>query len=81
MDSIKNIYKIGYGPSSSHTMGPQKAASIFKNKYQDVDKYVATLYGSLALTGKGHLTDKVVLETLGSLVLDIDKESFKRKVE
>lgn len=65
MDSIKNIYKIGYGPSSSHTMGPQKAASIFKNKYPDVDKYVATLYGSLALTGKGHLTDKVVLETLG----------------
>ena len=65
MDSIRNIYKIGYGPSSSHTMGPQKAASIFKNRYKEATKYIATLYGSLALTGKGHLTDKVVLETLG----------------
>lgn len=65
MDSIRNIYKIGYGPSSSHTMGPQKAATIFKAKYPNATKYIATLYGSLALTGKGHLTDKVVLETLG----------------
>lgn len=66
MDSIKNIYKIGYGPSSSHTMGPQKAANIFKNRFTNATKYIATIYGSLALTGKGHLTDKVVLETLGA---------------
>lgn len=65
MDSIKNIYKIGRGPSSSHTMAPQNAATLFKNKYPDASRYSVELYGSLALTGKGHLTDKVILETLG----------------
>ena len=66
MDSIKNIYKTGRGPSSSHTMAPQNAATIFKNKYPDAAMYSVELYGSLALTGRGHLTDKVILETLGS---------------
>ena len=66
MDSIKNIYKTGRGPSSSHTMAPQNAATIFKSKYPDAAMYSVELYGSLALTGRGHLTDKVILETLGS---------------
>lgn len=65
MDTLKELYKIGYGPSSSHTMGPQKAASIFKAKNTKADKFVVELYGSLALTGKGHLTDRIVLDTLG----------------
>ncbi len=65
MESLKTLYKIGRGPSSSHTMGPEKACKIFKTECGDADKYVVTLYGSLSATGKGHLTDKVVEETLG----------------
>jgi L-serine dehydratase len=62
MDSITKIFKIGYGPSSSHTMGPRKAAHQFKEKYPDADKYRATLFGSLAATGKGHLTDIALID-------------------
>ena len=65
MDSIKAIYKIGLGPSSSHTMGPNKAASIFYSKNPDACTYRVTLYGSLAATGKGHMTDKAILRVLG----------------
>ena len=57
MESIKEIYKIGYGPSSSHTMGPRKASEIFLAKHPECHKFEVTLYGSLAATGKGHLTD------------------------
>ena len=65
MDSIKNIYKIGYGPSSSHTMGPQIAAKRFLEKNPDADRFYVELYGSLALTGRGHLTDYIIKKTLG----------------
>ena len=65
MDSIKELYKIGYGPSSSHTMGPQKAASIFLERNKNADKFSAELFGSLSLTGKGHLTDYIIKKTLG----------------
>ena len=64
MESIKRLYKIGYGPSSSHTMGPRKAAEIFALRHPDASRYEVTLYGSLAATGKGHLTDKAILESL-----------------
>ena len=64
MKSIKEIYKIGHGPSSSHTLGPKIAAEYVLNKYSDADYYEVTLYGSLALTGKGHLTDNIIYETL-----------------
>lgn len=64
MQSLKELYKIGNGPSSSHTMGPKRAAEMFKNKNQDADKFEVILYGSLALTGKGHLTDKIIEKTL-----------------
>jgi len=60
MTSIKDIFKIGFGPSSSHTMGPKKAAKIFLDKNQNAKKYAVELYGSLALTGKGHLTEEAV---------------------
>lgn len=65
MDSIKAIYKIGLGPSSSHTMGPNKAAKIFLEKNPDASSFRVTLYGSLAATGKGHMTDKAILQVLG----------------
>lgn len=64
MESIRELYKIGRGPSSSHTMGPYKAALAFKNKYPEADRYTVTLLGSLAMTGAGHMTDKVVREAL-----------------
>jgi len=57
MKSIKDIYKIGKGPSSSHTMGPFKAVRHYVNNHTEARKILVTLYGSLAATGKGHLTD------------------------
>lgn len=60
MESIKQIYKIGYGPSSSHTMGPRNAAKQFGKKNPDTACFEVTLYGSLAATGRGHLTDKAI---------------------
>lgn len=64
MESIKRLYKIGYGPSSSHTMGPRKAAEQFLEANPGAARYEATLYGALAATGVGHLTDKAILDTL-----------------
>ena len=63
MESIKEIFKIGYGPSSSHTMGPAFASEKFLNKNKDSDKFRCVLYGSLAQTGKGHLTDYIIKKT------------------
>lgn len=71
MESIRKIFKIGYGPSSSHTMGPRKAAEIFKTENLDAVGFRVTLYGSLAATGKGHLTDKVLIEAFLPLPLEI----------
>lgn len=67
MESIKEIYKIGLGPSSSHTMGPKRAAERFADKNPDASRYVVTLYGSLAATGKGHMTDVAILNVLEAL--------------
>lgn len=64
MKSIKDIYKIGVGPSSSHTMGPKFAAQRFLTMVSDVKNFEVTLYGALAATGKGHLTDKAILSIL-----------------
>lgn len=64
MKTIREIYRIGYGPSSSHTMGPRKAAEIFVGRTQEAASYVVTLYGSLAATGKGHMTDVAILDVL-----------------
>ena len=65
MKSLKCLYKIGRGPSSSHTMGPDKAARYFKNEYPDADSYKVILYGSLSGTGKGHKTDEAILDVFG----------------
>ena len=67
MKSIREIYKIGKGPSSSHTMGPERAALIFREKYPDADSYKIILYGSLSKTGVGHGTDRVIREVLSPI--------------
>ena len=64
MKSLRYLYRIGHGPSSSHSIGPYRAAKYFKKRYPDAIAYEVTLYGSLALTGRGHLTDKTIVETL-----------------
>ena len=57
MKSLRELFKIGRGPSSSHTMGPMRAAQIFSSEHRDAKSFQVTLYGSLASTGKGHMTD------------------------
>ena len=64
MESIKQIYRIGHGPSSSHTMGPLRAAKMFVARNGQAKHFEVTLYGSLAATGKGHMTDQAILEVL-----------------
>lgn len=67
MESIKEIFKIGNGPSSSHTMGPKRAVEDFMARYPTATAVSVTLFGSLAMTGAGHLTDVIVDRTLGDL--------------
>ena len=66
MKSIKEIYKIGKGPSSSHTMGPYKAVASYMENHPEADLLHVTLYGSLAATGKGHLTDEAIMDAFAS---------------
>ncbi|MCU0105292.1 L-serine ammonia-lyase, iron-sulfur-dependent, subunit alpha [Acholeplasma vituli] len=70
MQSLRKLYKIGHGPSSSHTMGPGFAASYVKEKHKNATRYVVTLYNSLALTGKGHLTDAIIEQTLSPIPVE-----------
>ena len=67
MKSLSELYRIGRGPSSSHTMGPQHAAHIFKGRYPAASRFEVTLYGSLAATGKGHMTDVAIMDELKSV--------------
>ena len=71
MDSLKELFKIGNGPSSSHTIGPERAAKKFKERTPNAARYIVELYGSLALTGKGHLTDWIIVETLKPVETEI----------
>ena len=71
MKSVKNIYKIGIGPSSSHTMGPAFAAERFLSKNPSIDRALVTLYGSLAKTGRGHGTDRAILDTLSPIKTEV----------
>ena len=64
MESLREIFRIGKGPSSSHTMGPQRAAIIFAERHPEASRFEVTLYGSLAATGKGHMTDKAIIDVL-----------------
>ena len=70
MESIRELYRIGHGPSSSHTMGPRFAAERFVAETPDAVSYRVSLYGSLAATGRGHLTDATIAETLQSKAVE-----------
>ena len=79
MKSLKELYQIGMGPSSSHTMAPEKIAKYLMKKYPSATGYKVTLYGSLALTGKGHGTDTVLKKVLGNetqIVFDTSKTNL-----
>ena len=78
MKSIKDVYKIGKGPSSSHTMGPFKAVRHYLDSHEETDHLHVTLYGSLAATGKGHLTD-IAIEEAFSTWCQTDKETLECK--
>ena len=71
MKSIREIYKIGKGPSSSHTMGPERAAILFREENPEADAFRVTLYGSLSKTGVGHGTDRVIKQVLSPLPTEI----------
>lgn len=64
MQSLKELYKVGKGPSSSHTLGPERACKLFNQVYGPFPYYEVELFGSLSLTGKGHATDAVIKNTL-----------------
>ncbi|MEG1579970.1 MAG: L-serine ammonia-lyase, iron-sulfur-dependent, subunit alpha [Bacteroidaceae bacterium] len=72
MKTLKELYRIGHGPSSSHTMGPRLAAQRFQTEHPEAVRFNVTLYGSLAATGKGHLTDVAIYEILGKECTSID---------
>ena len=72
MESLRELYRIGYGPSSSHTMGPRTAAEMFISSHPEARKVKAELFGSLAATGKGHLTDKAIREVLASAGIEAE---------
>lgn len=71
MQSLREIYKIGRGPSSSHTMGPERAINIMRERFPEADLFKVTLYGSLALTGKGHGTDTVIINTAAPVKCEV----------
>lgn len=79
MLSLKLLYQVGYGPSSSHTMAPAKACRMIKEEFPYLDTYEIILYNSFALTGKGHLTEEAITETLSpaqvifSVAIDVKK--------
>ena len=71
MKSLRELYRIGRGPSSSHTMGPSRAAELFRAEQPDADAFRVILYGSLAKTGRGHLTDRAVQEALAPIPAEV----------
>ncbi len=71
MKSLMELYKTGRGPSSSHTMGPEKACKVFMEKNPEADSFRVVLFGSLAKTGKGHGTDTVIIKTFGDKYCDV----------
>lgn len=75
MKSLRELYRIGKGPSSSHTIGPERACLLFKAQYPDADSYEVTLYGSLAKTGAGHGTDTVIQSVLEKVSIRFDTKT------
>ena len=71
MKTIRELYRIGIGPSSSHTMGPRKAAELYSERHPEAVAFRVTLYGSLSATGKGHMTDRAILDVLSEDITEI----------
>ncbi len=71
MQSLRHLYRIGFGPSSSHTMGPRRAAELFRKKHPEINRFKVTLFGSLAATGRGHLTDTAILDVFHPLSIEL----------
>ena len=80
MESITELYKIGRGPSSSHTIGPERACTVFIKSNPDADEFKAILYGSLAKTGKGHGTDIVIRKTFSPLKCTIEFDYLETNI-
>ena len=72
MKSIGSVYKIGNGPSSSHTVGPYNAAQAFRARFPDADTCQVTLFGSLALVGEGHGTENAIRSALPNASITVD---------
>jgi L-serine dehydratase len=79
MQSLKELYKIGRGPSSSHTIGPEKICEFFKSKYPTADLISVKLFGSLSLTGKGHGTDEICRKTLYPIPCNVEFDDITAK--
>lgn len=71
MKSLRKLYRIGKGPSSSHTMGPERATLLMKREFPEADAFRVTLLGSLAKTGKGHMTDAVIRQSFSPVMSEI----------
>ena len=80
MKSLLELYKIGRGPSSSHTIGPEKACRIFMDENPRADEFKAVLYGSLAKTGEGHGTDRVIKKTFYPLPSIVEYNFTEEKI-
>lgn len=78
MSSIRELYKLGRGPSSSHTMGPEKACLLFKQKFPGADLYNVTLFGSLSQTGKGHRTDYAIEQAFHPKKVKVQFDCIKK---
>ena len=80
MESMKELYKAGRGPSSSHTIGPENACMEFMKRNNDADSYKAVLYGSLAKTGKGNGTDVVIKRTFSPVNCEVEFDTAERDI-
>lgn len=81
MESMRELYKIGRGPSSSHTIGPERACKLFLRNNPNADSFRAILYGSLAKTGTGHGTDTVIKKTLAPIPCEVEFNLTKTELE
>ena len=75
MYSLKELYRIGKGPSSSHTIGPERACKLFLQRNPNADAFVVRLYGSLAKTGEGHGTGKIIECVLKNVTIEYDEKT------
>ena len=81
MESLRELYRIGPGPSSSHTLAVRNACLYYLNLYPNFDEYKVVLCGSLALTGKGHMSDKIIIDTFKDkkVIVDFDNNVYDNR--